>query len=63
MPLHAYKVKDLARLYNVNKVTFKKWIKPFEAAIGERKGHFYTVKQVLVIINKLGLPDGMEANE
>jgi transposase-like protein len=63
MPLHAYSVQDLARLYRVNKVTFKKWIKPFEEAIGERIGHFYTVKQVLVIIDKLGLPDGMETNE
>ncbi|MBO9565554.1 MAG: hypothetical protein J7621_22445 [Niastella sp.] len=63
MPLHAYSVQDLARLYRINKVTFKKWIKPFEADIGERIGHFYTVKQVLVIIDKLGLPDGMEGNE
>ena len=58
VPIRAYTVKEIAMLYRVCKQTFRKWIKPFEDEIGERNGHFYTVKQVRVIIEKLGMPEG-----
>lgn len=55
-PLKAYKAKELSELYGVCRRTFVKWIKPFAAEIGKRKGHIYTVMQVEIIFEKLGLP-------
>ncbi|MFC4262329.1 hypothetical protein ACFOWM_05545 [Ferruginibacter yonginensis] len=47
---------DLAKLYGVCDKTFKKWLKPFEAAIGERIGRYYSIAQVRIIFEKLGEP-------
>lgn len=33
-----------------------KWLVPFEEEIGVRVGRYFTVRQVRVIISKLGLP-------
>jgi len=63
LPIRAYTLKEIASLYCVNKLTFKKWLKPFEKDIGERIGHFYSVKQVKIILDKLGTPDGIEDYE
>jgi hypothetical protein len=49
----AYTATDLARMYNVLRKTFLKWVKPLEEAIGERIGRYYTIMQVKVIIEKL----------
>lgn len=63
MPIRAYTLKEIASLYCVSKLTFKKWLKPFEKEIGERIGHFYSVKQVKIILDKLGTPDGINDYE
>jgi hypothetical protein len=62
-PIRAYTLKEIASLYCVSKITFKKWLKPFEKDIGARIGHFYSVKQIKIILEKLGTPDGMEDYE
>ncbi len=54
--LKAYSIGELAKMYNVNWRTFKKWIEPFNTEIGKRRGRFYTVIQVKIIFKKLGLP-------
>lgn len=54
--LKAYSLSELARIYDVDWRTFKKWVKPFEAEIGTKQGRFYTVAQVRVIFEKLSLP-------
>jgi len=51
------KLCELAMLYQVDPKTFRKWLKPFENKIGERVGHYYTTKQVKVILNELSLPE------
>ncbi len=63
MQIRAYTLKEIASLYCVSKLTFKKWLKPFEKDIGIRIGHFYSVKQIKIILDKLGTPDGMEDGE
>lgn len=54
--LRSYSLAELARLYEVCDRTFKKWIKPFAADIGERQGRYYTINQVRIILAKLGIP-------
>lgn len=51
-----YSKKQLAGLYEVDPRTFNKWIKPHEEKIGEKSGRFYTVQQIKVIFEVLGLP-------
>lgn len=55
-PLQAYTALELARLYKVHKSTFLRWVEPFKEDIGEKKGRFYTIAQVKIIIEKLGVP-------
>ena len=61
--IRAYTLKEIASLYCVSKITFKKWLKPFEKEIGVRIGHFYSVKQIKIILDKLGMPDGLDDYE
>ena len=60
MPNRAYSLKQIASLYCISKKTFKIWLKPFEKEIGNRVGHFYSVKQIKIIFEKLGTPDGID---
>jgi hypothetical protein len=60
MPLRPYTLKELANLYSVSRLTFKRWLKPFEKEIGERNGYFFSVKQIEIILDKLGKPDGLD---
>lgn len=53
----ALSVAELAHLYKVSSRTVKNWLTPHADAIGEKVGRFYTVKQVEIIFEKLGLPD------
>ena len=54
--IKAYTGAELARMYGVCKITFRKWLKPHQAAIGPRIGHIYTTLQVKTIFEKLGPP-------
>ena len=63
MPVRAYTLKQIAGLYCVSNQTFKLWLKPFENEIGKRIGHFYSVKQIKIILEKLGTPDGIDDSE
>ena len=51
-----YTTKELAFLYQVSRPTVRNWLKPHEAAIGKKIGRIYSVRQVLVIFDKLGMP-------
>jgi len=50
----------LETLYGVSHKVFKIWIEPFLSEIGEKRGRYFTVKQVEVIFDKLGRPPGVE---
>ncbi|HBF89351.1 MAG TPA: hypothetical protein DDX39_11985 [Bacteroidales bacterium] len=54
--LKAYSIGELAKMYDINWRTLKKWIEPFESEVGKRRGRFYTIIQVKVIFEKLGMP-------
>ena len=54
--IRPYSVKDLAGIYGVCDKTLKKWIKPFAGEVGEKNGRYYSVVQVKVIFEKLGVP-------
>ncbi|PWV45941.1 hypothetical protein C7475_112159 [Chitinophaga sp. S165] len=54
--LQAYTIVAFAKLYGVNKRTFKGWLRPFLSEIGERQGYYYNIRQVQIIIDKIGLP-------
>ena len=60
--IRPYTTGELARLYGISKITFNKWLEPYRAFIGERRGHFYTALQVKFIFKKLG-PPSTEVNE
>jgi hypothetical protein len=56
VPIRAYSQKELAALYGVSWMTFHAWLKPLRSEIGEKHGHFFTVKQVTIIFNEIGWP-------
>jgi transposase len=58
--IRPYSVKELASIYGVCDKTLKKWMKPFASEIGEKQGRYYTVAQVNVIFNKIGIPYKMK---
>ena len=55
-----YSPLQLAVLYGINKKTFIKWIKPFQGELGERSGHYFNVRQVKIIFEKLDVPHLMQ---
>lgn len=54
--IRPYSIKELAGIYNVCNKTMKKWINPFSELIGEKNGRYYSVVQVKIIFDKLGVP-------
>lgn len=53
-------IKELAGIYGCCDKTMKKWIIPFLLEIGEKNGRYYSVVQVKVIFDKLGVPCKMK---
>jgi hypothetical protein len=51
-----YSTKELSELYGICVKTFLKWIKPFANSIGDKHGRYYTIAQVHMIFDKLGMP-------
>ena len=54
--LKPYMPNELARLYQVSHPTLLKWIKGIGEKLGKRQGQYYSVKQVAMIFEELGLP-------
>ena len=57
--LKASTKKEMAAVYGVSVRTFNSWLKPFEEKVGEKRGRYYTVNQVAMIIELIGLPGVM----
>ena len=51
-----YTLCDLVMLYEVSPPTFKTWLSKFENELGEKQGHFYSFRQLYIIITKLDIP-------
>ena len=58
--IRPYSTKDLSKIYGVCDKTFNRWIKPFIAVVGLKNGRYYTVAQVKIIFDKLGVPCKMK---
>ena len=54
--IRPYSLKEIAGIYGVCDKTIKKWLSPFGELIGKKHGRYYTVAQVKIIFEKLGLP-------
>jgi hypothetical protein len=61
--VRCYTHQELSKLYRVSWKTFKKLLKPYSKQIGQKNGHFYTSKQVMIIIKRLGLPSSPVAQK
>lgn len=57
IPMRAYTVRELASFYGITTKCFRGWIAPFKEEIGQKRGNYYTVLQVQIMLSKLGLPD------
>jgi transposase-like protein len=58
--LKPYSLAELARQYEVCVRTMQKWMQPFEKDIGIKQGRYFTISQVKIIFEKLGLPASIE---
>lgn len=54
-------IGEISQIYGVDRRTLHYWLKPFAQEIGERRGRFYSIPQVRLIIEKLGIPHMLEA--
>ncbi len=58
--IRPYSLTELARIYGVTNRTMKNWLVRHDEAIGEKIGRLYTVLQIKIIFEKLGLPGKAE---
>lgn len=56
MIVRPYTLIEIARIYGVHYKTMSKWIKPFAEEVGRKNGRMYSVAQVRIILDKLGIP-------
>lgn len=49
-------VKELSTMYGVCRRTMCKWLVPYADDLGKRQGRYYSIKQVEIIFEKLGIP-------
>lgn len=54
--IQPYSSKRLAEFYGVHRNTFHRWLEPFKGEIGPKRGYYYTIAQVRIIVERLGLP-------
>lgn len=54
--LRFYTKKELADMYETTPKTFSRWLKPHEHLIGAKIGRSYSIAQVKVIFQALGMP-------
>ncbi len=53
-------VKELALMYGVSRITFRKWLNKFKAELGERNGRYFSIPQVKIIFRHLDVPSTIE---
>ena len=55
--LKVHTLKEIATMYGVSDRKKKKWLIPFDDKIGKKVGWYYSVNQVKIIFQSLGLPN------
>ena len=53
--LRPYNLSQLAHLYQVSRPTMKKWIQPILSQLGTISCRLFTIRQVQIIFNHLGV--------
>ena len=56
-----YSIGELAKLYDVDRKTFRTWLKPIIKELGKREGRYYNIRQVKIIFKKLDFPMALAA--
>jgi hypothetical protein len=51
-----YSIGEMAAMYKISVRTMNRWLKPHTDKIGKRVGRFFSVKQVAIIFEQLGMP-------
>jgi hypothetical protein len=54
--LKPYTLRELALVYGVSVKVVKTWLKDTAPYTGEKRGRFYTARQVAIIFRLLGVP-------
>lgn len=54
--IRPYTLKELSNIYQVSDKTFRRWLDLFRDELGKKCGNYYTIPQVKIIFDKLGLP-------
>lgn len=54
--IRPYKFSELAKLYNVDTRTFKKWLAKIWHRLGEILGQFLSIEQVEIVVSHLKVP-------
>ena len=57
-----YTTRELAEIYGICSRTMKRWIEPLKEEVGEKRGRYYTVNQVRIIFEEIGLPGYINLN-
>ena len=55
-PVKPATTKELAALYAISPKTFRNWLQPHQKKIGERRGRYYTARQIRIIFELIGEP-------
>ncbi len=51
-----YSTLELSRIYGISYSTMKRWLKRIKERIGKKVGHYFSVKQIEVIVDEFGCP-------
>ena len=54
--LKPYTTRELSRFYGISYSTMRLWLERIKEKVGEKTGHFFSIKQMEIIIEEFGLP-------
>lgn len=60
LKLKPYTKKELASIYQISVRCLTSWIQRIKPEVGPKQGKYYTIRQVKIILDHLGLPGDME---
>ena len=55
-----YQLHHLAEIYDVHPRTVRRWIDKLAPQIGRKKVKYFTIEEVVIIVNAIGLPQIIE---
>ena len=55
-----YQLQHLAEIYEVHPRTVRRWIDKLVPQLGKKKVKYFTIEEVILIVNAIGLPQIIE---